>query len=365
MSKVELIVIGASAGGLDALTAIVRQLPKSLPAAVLIVMHTNSRGTSYLPEILGRVSKLPVAHASGRDRVTKGRILIAPPDFHLLVVDGRVSLTRGPRENGFRPAIDPLFRSASLAYGDRLMGVILSGALDDGTYGMQVIQENGGVTVVQDPDDAQIPSMPRSVLASVPVDHVLPAAAIAGVIEQASRNGRTSEAAIMARAKEPEPQDIAAEMQVEEMLDTFGPPSGLTCPDCGGALWQVDNGTLTRYRCHVGHQFSPDGLEAAQHDLVEEALWSAVRALEEHADMKQRMADRAGSAGLEVVRDSFITGAEDSHRQAKAIRDLLFNRRAVVASDAHPAAPSKPRVGSARVPRVAKRPRKAQSRRAT
>ena len=164
MSKVELVVIGASAGGLDGLLSIVTDLPASLTATVLIVMHTNNSRTTYLADILGRVSRLPVKFAVDGQDIGKGQILIAPPDFHLLVRRHKLSLTRGPRENGFRPAIDPLFRTASRAYQERLMGVILSGALDDGAYGMQVIKEHGGVTVVQDPEDAQIPGDRKSVV---------------------------------------------------------------------------------------------------------------------------------------------------------------------------------------------------------
>jgi len=327
MPKVEIVVIGASAGGLEALLAIVERLSPSAPA-VLIAMHTSSTGTSHLPAILGRATRLPVSTAKEGDRITPGRLLIAPPDFHMLVTRRGISLTRGPRENGFRPAIDPLFRSAARIYTSRVMGVILSGALDDGSFGMKVIQQHGGVTVVQDPDEAAIPSMPLSVLENITVDHVLNAAGIAHVIERGPAGHRTSEAR-MAQRKDPEPQDRGTPTEVEDMTATYGLASGLTCPDCGGALWEIADGAPVRYRCHVGHQFSPGALESSQHDAVEAALWTAVRALEEHSDMKQRMADRAREAGLEVVHHGFLAGAQDSHRQAQTIRDLLFDRRAV------------------------------------
>jgi two-component system, chemotaxis family, protein-glutamate methylesterase/glutaminase len=334
MPKVELVVIGASAGGLDGLLTIVTQLPPSLAATVVIVMHTNSAGTSYLPEILGRVSRLPVTLAVDRQKLAGGHILIAPPDFHVLINRRSLSLTRGPRENGFRPAIDPLFRTASRAYQSRVMGVILSGALDDGTYGMKVIKEHGGVTVVQDPEEAQIPSMPLSVLSSVKVDHVLSASAIASAIVESVTGERRNKVVAMKHRKEPEPQDRATTTQVEEMVETFGPPSGMTCPDCGGALWEVAEKGLVRYRCHVGHQFTGDGLDSALHDTVEGALWTAVRVLEEQAAMKQRMAERAQGAGLSMVREGFEAGSKDSHRQAQAIRELLFSRKATKPAEA-------------------------------
>jgi two-component system chemotaxis response regulator CheB len=361
MSKIELVVIGASAGGLDGLMSIVTALPPSLKATVLIVMHTNSRGTTYLPDILGRVSPLPVKLVADGQKVGRGQILVAPPDFHVLVNRRGLSLTRGPRENGFRPAIDPLFRSASRVYQTRTMGVILSGALDDGAYGMKVIKEHGGMTVVQDPEEAQIPSMPLSVLSSITVDHVLKASEIARVIAQSAEGRRSSKAGVMAERKEPEPQNPGTVTQVDEMNETYGPPTGLTCPDCGGSLWDASQGALVRFRCHVGHQFSQDALDSSQHDIVENALWSAVRALEEHAAMKQRMAERAHGAGLEMVREGFVAGAKDSHRQAQAIRELLFSRRVVEPGEAvvaearsrrKPTAPRRAKPAKARARRV-------------
>jgi two-component system chemotaxis response regulator CheB len=331
MSKVELVVIGASAGGLEGLTAIVQRLSPSAPA-VVIVMHTGS-GHSYLADILGRVTDLPVSLAKDGERIAGGRILIAPPDCHALVMRQRISLTRGPRENGFRPAIDPLFRTAARAYGRRVMGIILSGALDDGTYGMKVIKEHGGITVVQDPEEATIPSMPQSVIDSVAVDHVVKMAEMAALIESTAPGTAKGETA-MARTKDPEPQDPGTTTEVKQMLELYGPPSGLTCPDCGGALWEIAEGGVVRFRCHVGHQFSSDALDSAQHDAVEGALWSAVRVLEEQVAMKQRMAERAGGAGLDMVRGGFLASAHESHRQAQAIRDVLFNRRDVEPAEA-------------------------------
>jgi two-component system chemotaxis response regulator CheB len=323
MGQMELVVIGASAGSLDGLLTIVERLPASLPASVIVVVHNNS--SSRLPAILARASSLPVAVPKHGDPVTAGRILVAPPDYHVLVSRGRIVLNRGPRENGFRPAIDPLFRSAARAYKGRVIGVILSGALDDGAYGMKVIKDAGGVTVVQDPDEAPIPSMPLSVIENVAVDHVTSAAAMPDLIARLAVRG-TSKGTVMPRRKEPEPQNQNAPTEVDEMIETFGPPSGITCPDCGGALWEIRDGNLRRYRCHVGHQYSPDSLEAGQRSAVEGALWSAVRALEEQAALRQRLAERAGGAGLEVVQDQFTTAADESHRQATAIRELLFDR---------------------------------------
>jgi two-component system, chemotaxis family, protein-glutamate methylesterase/glutaminase len=324
MSRIELVVIGASAGGLDGLLTIVRDLPPRLPATVIVVVHNNGR--SNLPGILARAGTLPVVVPEDGDPLVHGRILVPPQDHHLLVSRRGVILNSGPRENGFRPAIDPLFRTAAQAYGTGVAGVILSGGLDDGTYGMQVIKAAGGITIVQDPNEASIPSMPMSAIANVEIDYIASAAKI-GELLVTLCGQRAKGRATMAVSKRPEPQDQSGEMQVASMVHTFGPPSGITCPDCGGALWEIREGKLVRYRCHVGHQFTSDGLEAGQRDSVEGALWSAVRALEEQTDFRQRLAGRAASAGLTAVQDKFAEGARESHRQASAIRAVLFNRR--------------------------------------
>ena len=350
MSKVELVVIGASAGGLDGLLTIVRELPASLPATVVIAMHTNSSGMTYLPDILARVSSLPVTFATHGQKIGIGQILVAPPDFHVTVRSRSLMLSRGPRENGFRPAIDPLFRTASRAYRTRLMGIILSGALDDGTYGMEVIKEHGGVTVVQDPEEAQVPSMPLSVLSAITADYVLGAAAIATVIVQSAAAHRATASVMKKRTRpEPEPQERHTTTP-QDMTARFGPPSALSCPDCGGALWEVSAADQLRFRCHVGHQLSADSLDSAQHDAVEGALWSAVRILEEQVEMKRRMGERAKGAGLAFVRKSFVTAAKNSHQQAQSIRNLLFRRDGT--------APGEALVAAAR-PRPRRRPARA------
>jgi two-component system chemotaxis response regulator CheB len=325
MPQLKLVVIGASAGGLEALLQIVERLPGSLDVPILIAVHTRSEGDSVLPQILGRVSALPVCFATHLAEIKPGHIYIAPPDFHLLITPLGIRLNRGPRENGFRPAIDPLFRSAARVYRSSVMGIILSGALDDGTYGLKVLKDSGGIAVVQEPSDASFSSMPANAIRVVDVDHVLPASQIAGLIVNLSETVVKGEPS-MARKEEPEPQDVSDETEVQDMQKEFGPPSGQTCPDCGGALWEIQDGALARYRCHVGHQFSIEGLDAEQQDAVESALWSAVRVLEEHADLRHRMARRAEAGGMRTVSEAFAKSARDSHQQAHTIRGLLFGR---------------------------------------
>ena len=323
-APIEMIVIGASAGGLDGVQRIVKQLPASFPACVAVVIHNNGR--SHLPAILARVSELPVVVPESGDAIVPGRIVIAPQDHHLLVSERTFMLHQGPRENGFRPAIDPLFRTAARAYGNRVMGILLSGAQDDGTYGMHVIKNGGGLTVVQHPDEAAVPSMPLSAIANVEVDHVATISAIVDLMTTLTGPTSRKGNATMAPAEPLEPQDPENPTPVRAMIAAFGPPSGITCPDCNGALWEIREGQLVRYRCHVGHQYSPERLEAGQSDAVEGALWSAVRALEEQADLRQRMAERAHGSGLDSVRARFSDAAHESHRQAASIRELLFGR---------------------------------------
>jgi two-component system chemotaxis response regulator CheB len=234
-------------------------------------------------------------------------------------------LNRGPKENGFRPAVDPMFRSAARAHGAKVMGIILSGALDDGTYGLKMVKDHGGMAIVQDPDEATHPSMPLSALRIVDADHVLRAADIGLLIAKESSQP-TEGVTPMTLREEPEPQDPAEETTVKDMDRTFGPPSGLTCPDCGGALWELQDGQLMRYRCHVGHQFALESLDAGQRQVVEAALWSAVRVLEEHSDLRRRMAKRAFDRGLQAVAEGFSQSADENDRQANTIRALLFGR---------------------------------------
>jgi two-component system chemotaxis response regulator CheB len=349
MAQHDIVVIGASAGGLQALSTILERLPPSLPARVLIVVHGSPTATGVLPDVLDRSCPLPVAFASDGDGLTSGRVYIARPDFHLLVASGRVALTHGPREHGFRPAIDPLFRTAARELGPRVIGVVLSGALSDGTYGLSVIKHYGGVAIVQDPGDAIISGMPTSALNNVDVDHILRAADIAAAIERLTgRDAGSDGEPAMPCSKGPEPQSATEETEetteVAEMKGLFGPPTGLTCPDCGGALWGAREERTLRYQCHVGHQYAPENLDAGQRDAIDGALWSAVRVLEGHAELKMRLSRRAEGARLMAAAEGFAEGARDAHEHAEQLRSLLFSmgngvqKKSVAAQMARPTA---------------------------
>ena len=319
----DLVVIGASAGGVDALQELVSNLPPEFPAAVLVVLHVASTGTSVLAQILNRKGALPAVFASDGDELERGRIFVAPADHHMLVHDGRIRLTQGPRENGHRPAIDPLFRSAARFANGRCIGVVMSGLLDDGATGLRVIKSNGGATVVQDPEDALFPSMPLAAMATTAVDRVVPAAGMAD--------------ALCALIEEPvvhvpAPAEGQDRVEVEDPALTAhlleGPPSALTCPECGGALWEQEAGSTLRFACHVGHAYSVASLLEEQGRSLETTLWSAVRALEERADMNRRLSRRTSTPKR---REDYAERANESEQHARALREMLGNRGRVAA----------------------------------
>ncbi len=259
-----IVVVGASAGGVESLVALVASLPASFQAAVLVVLHLASGSTSVLPQILARSGALPAAHAEDGEPLRPGRIYVAPPDSHLRVEEGSVALSTGPKENGYRPAIDPLFRSAAAAYGPRAVGIVLSGALDDGSAGLLEIRLAGGTALVQAPDDAAYPSMPRNAIASARPQHVLPVAELGPAVVE-----------IVARAVENGERPMADDAQREEPATPGGDLTALVCPECGGAIWADSEGGLTRYSCHVGHAYSEASF-FAEHGSALEALEHAV-----------------------------------------------------------------------------------------
>lgn len=327
----DIIVVGASAGGVEALSNLVRGLPADFPAAVFAVLHIPSQSPSLLPSILDRVSSLAVAHAIDGERIRHGRIYVAPPDYHLLVERDFVRVIRGPKENRYRPAVDPLFRSAALAYGPRVVGVILTGALDDGTAGMRAVKLRGGTGVVQDPKEALYPGMPSSAVENTKVDYVLPLAEIAPLLVRLAREEADEEGAY------PVPDDLKTEgriaeqeMNSEQMIasvEKLGRTSVFTCPDCHGTLWELHDGELLRYRCHVGHAYTADSLEAEQSEALEDALWSGLRALEEKVVFAKRMAVRARERRNYMAAESFRKKAALASQHAELVRGILLNGR--------------------------------------
>jgi two-component system chemotaxis response regulator CheB len=320
----DLIVVGASAGGVEALLKVVGGLPPNLPAAVCVVLHLPAQAPSVLPAILSRANGPPAEHAVDGAPIERGRIYVAPPDHHLLVEPGRLRLSRGPRENRQRPAVDVLFRTAAHSYGPRVVGVVLSGALDDGSAGLVAVKQRGGVAVVQDPNDALFPSMPSSALSYVDADYVDVVAGIGPLLRELAGR-RADDQGVGAVPDEMDREVEIAAFPPEGTIDMEQPgvPASMGCPECGGTLWEMQNGHLVRYRCRVGHAFSPDSLLADQGDALEAALWSALRNLQEQATLADRLTRRASENGQLRARDRFAEQQRDASSRADVIRSVL------------------------------------------
>jgi two-component system, chemotaxis family, protein-glutamate methylesterase/glutaminase len=312
-----IVVIGGSAGGLEVLIRVVADLPPRLPAAVLVVIHVAPHCDSRLPLILRRNGPLPAMHPSDGEAIQSGHIYVAPPDRHLTVERGRMRVLQGPAENHHRPAIDPLFRSAAEVFDSRVIGLLVSGALDDGVAGLLEIKRAGGVAVVQDPADAVVPSMPRRALEQVPVDHVAAQGSIAPLLLR-----------LLERAPARTHPDIAPRHGAGVGMSN---PKGkghdhlraYSCPDCGGPLIETKTGDLFRYNCHEGHVLSSDSLLAAQSERLETALWAALRALDERADLSEKFAAHARSRGQLTTEVMFEARAKEARDRAMLVRQAL------------------------------------------
>jgi two-component system, chemotaxis family, protein-glutamate methylesterase/glutaminase len=308
-----LVVVGASAGGVEALIRLVGSVPARLPAAVVVVLHTPVTATSRLPEILGRSGPMPAAHASGRQPLVAGRVLVAPPDRHVVVRDGDLVAVEGPRENGVRPAIDPLFRSAARAYGPRTVGVILSGTLDDGTAGVAAIRAAGGTTIAQDPSDAVCAGMPQNAIESGAIDRILRADEIGPVLGQ-----------LMTGAQGPVRRRATDAVAGADATATPSTPTEFVCPECGGVLRAFGEFGIARFHCRVGHDFSPSSLVEAYDARLEAALWEAIRTLEESAALSRRLAKDARSRGAPASAARFDVRERDSAERADVVRSAVL-----------------------------------------
>jgi two-component system chemotaxis response regulator CheB len=326
MDNRDIIVIGASAGGLEAISQILAALPQDLAATVLIVLHTANRAESLLPAIFERAGNLPASHPRDWEAIERGKVYIAPPGFHMIVEEGYLRVLQGPRENLHRPAIDPLFRSAAASYGPRVIGVILSGMLDDGTAGLMLVSAAGGEAIVQDPQSALFAEMPRSALDHVSKAQALPLQDIPERLLELIRSPLTTRN----RPKKPpvgaKKETRIAELDMNEISgeDRLGKPSPFGCPDCGGVLWEIEQEGFLRFRCRVGHAHTAKSLGAEQRQAVETALWEALRALEESASLYRRMAGRATGSGHPLPAQLYEERSSNTEANARILRDFLL-----------------------------------------
>jgi two-component system chemotaxis response regulator CheB len=319
-----LVVIGASAGGVNALLEISRQLPRFFAAPVCIVQHVGNN-PSLMPELLRYRGPNHAIHAEDGQRLATGTLHVAPPDRHMLLEGELLRLTSGPKENHARPAIDPLFRSAALSWGPRVIGVILTGQMDDGAAGLKAVQDCGGVTIVQDPATAVEPEMPRNALAAVAADHCVPLAEIAPLLQRLVGTRTPPPAPAV-------PQHVVREVAINrgeatvENLAAIATPSTLTCPDCGGSLWELNEARPLRYRCHTGHAYSVVSLGRAQQEGAELALRSGVRALRERELLLRRVAAIAESTGDAQQAAAGRAQADRLHAQIRGLIDMVDAR---------------------------------------
>lgn len=316
-------VIGASAGSIAPLRQLLSELPADYPAAVFIVVHLAPEAPTVLHTVLNRVSNIPVGLARSGARICTGTVTVACPDLHLLLERDRVIVARGPRENRHRPAIDVLFRSAAVAFGRRVIGVVLSGMLDDGAAGLWAIKQRGGAAVVQDPDDAEFPDMPKNALQATLVDHRVPVREMSSVLMRlATETLRDQEQRPVPPAMAKEVRMAARSNATMEDLDQLGKRVPLTCPECGGTLWELDNGGA-RFRCHTGHGYTINSLAAEQSVQVEAALWAGLRRLEESERLYRHMEHGARTRGNERSALYHAEMARSSAGHADTLRELL------------------------------------------
>ncbi len=324
----DIVVIGASAGGIEALQQLVRSLRPDFSAAIFVTVHFPENSTSVLPRILSRAGRLPAVAAADGESIVPGRIYVAPPNHHLLIESDRIRLERGPRENGNRPAIDPMFRSAAVAFGPRVVGVVLTGLLDDGTSGLAAIKRAGGIAIVQDPRDALFPSMPESAIQYVAVDHVVPirtmGTTLSTIVEEPLETTGPTPIEDDIMENRLSAGDIDA---IERPDDHPGRPSSFGCPDCGGVLWEIADGEFVRFRCRVGHGWTSEALLVQQASALDDALWTALRTLEENASLSRQIAARHRTRGADALAGRFEAHAESSEAKGAIIREALLRRR--------------------------------------
>ncbi|WP_426233048.1 chemotaxis protein CheB [Pararhizobium sp. DWP3-4] len=317
MAPNTVIAIGASAGGVGALRSLVAGLPASFAAPVLIVLHIGAH-RSELPAILTAAGPMPAKHAQDGERIKPGQIYLAPPDRHMIVVDGLVRLLRGPKENCARPAVDPLFRSIAENYGPDAIGVILTGNLNDGTAGLYDIKKRGGIAVAQAAYDAAYPDMPNSAAAHVALDYCLPLADLAGLLLKLVGGKMEREAAMANR------HSLTENEQHPEVVTsgTFERPFTVTCPDCGGALKRFEHGSIVKFGCHIGHTYTAEIMASAQFEEMEKVMRAAVRFLNERAEFCLQMAEYSHRSEPDIS-SQWHEASKQALDRAYKLRDLV------------------------------------------
>jgi two-component system chemotaxis response regulator CheB len=330
----DIIVVGASAGGIEALKILFGALPGDLAASVFVVIHTSAQSPGILAGILNHAGPLRATPVKSAERIEAGKVYVASPDHHLIIEPGLARATRGPKENRFRPAVDPLFRSAAQTYGPRVIGVVLTGGLDDGSAGLWAIKHLGGTAVVQDPDEAYAPSMPRHALQRVDVDHCVRLMdmprLLTRLVSEPSADRREIE---MPRHIGIEVNIAKAESPLHAGVLELGPASDFACPECHGVLRELKEEGLPRFRCHTGHAYSPESLMAELNETVEDALWNAVRSVQESALLMQHLAVHAAAGHDDAAALRLKQSAENAQKRADLVRRFVLEASTDVGSE--------------------------------
>lgn len=319
----DIVAIGTSAGGVEALRFLAKKLPPNFPAAILITIHLPGGFRSSLDEILAREGPLPSSFAEDAQQAKKGHIYIAPPGYHLLLDGERLALGAGARENNSRPAIDPMLRSVAVCCGGRAIGMVLTGILGDGASGLWELGQCGGVTIVQDPHDAAFPDMPATALRRAQPDHVVPLARMPALLDSLVQQPAVE--------SPPVPERLQLEVEFAKGvhssmsdIDRIGRRSVLSCPDCGGVMWEIDEGGLLRYRCHVGHTYTAELLRLAVDENLRRALVTARRGYEERTALLKRMEKNAVENGQTKLAETWRRKAQEYRKEANVIDDAIL-----------------------------------------
>jgi len=325
MNYKDIIVVGSSYGGLEALKALAGDLPADFPASIFIVQHIASDSPGMVAKIITNAGPLPASFPSDYHKIYQGHLYVAPPDHHLLVEDGFIRVTRGPKENRFRPAIDALFRSAAYIYGPRVVGVVLTGMLDDGTAGLWAIKYRGGTTIVQNPEEARASSMPQSALQNVDVDYCVPLKEIAPLLVQLAQTPTAAEGDYpMSESMKVEVSIAKEKTAIERGIQDLFEPSFYTCPECHGVLLQIKEGESFRFRCHTGHAYSAGSLLKEGEEEIEDSLWAAIRSLEERIMLLEQLAENLTTHNKNGGDEILIKKAREAERKADQIRQILL-----------------------------------------
>lgn len=335
-----IVVIGGSTGGFEAFKKIIKNLPANFQPPVFIAWHMGADVHGILPDVLNRQNTIYAAHGYDGEVILPNRIYVAPPDYHLLVQDGKVRITHGPKENRFRPAVDPLFRSAALAFGNSVIGIILSGGLDDGTAGLWSVKHHGGIAVVQDPVEAEVRSMPENAIRHLDVDYCVSVSEMADLLVRLDKEPITGNIEFMEDEQSKKEIEIAAEVNPMAIgFMKFGELTPYSCPECHGVLSRLHNDNIIRYRCHTGHAYSTDALMTALTEKIEDSLYSAIRGMDESMILLNHMGDHYSESNQPKLAAVYFKKAKEVDARSQLVRKATMTHeqlsKAMLRAKAH------------------------------